>query len=712
VGFRPFVANLARDLGLTGWVGNNHEGVVVEVQGEPHLLDAFLDLVQKNKPDMAWIDKVSVTSLPLADHRRFMIRESSAAQPPDTIVLPDLATCDECLRDVMTPGNRRYRYPFTNCTRCGPRFSLIETLPYDRGNTTMKGFAMCSECHKEYCDPHDRRFHAQPNACPECGPQLSLWNLRGEALAEQDEALAGACQVVRQGAILALKGIGGFHLIAREESLPLLRERKRRPDKPFAAMYPSLKRIKQGGPVSKMEEELLLSPQAPIVLLRSRPCRGVMLPYSPLHHLLLSDLNIPLIATSGNRADEPICIDEHEALSELKGIADYFLVHNRPICRPVDDSLVHVAAGRRQILRRARGYSSIPIQIDFPLPPAIAVGAHQKNTVAVSAGHKIHISQHLGDLDTEKACNHYVREARALLDFYGIDPEHVVADCHPAYRSTQFAAQFQKPTASCQHHVAHIYSCMAEHGLTPPLLGVSWDGTGYGLDKTIWGGEFFLIHADYSPERIARFRPFPLPCGKKAVQEPRLSALGILYAIFDDELWNQTEAPFSENERRNLIRILSTRFQTHECSSAGRLFDAVSSLINLRHISTFEGQAAMELEALAETFETDAAYDFTTDRSIDWEPMVRQILKEESPRAAAAKFHNTLSEIILDVARQSKQKKVVLSGGVFQNRMLTEKAVQMLKAAGFCPYWNENIPPNDGGISLGQLVSLRRTSCV
>ncbi len=738
VGFRPFVYRLARRLRLTGWVSNTNAGVIIEVQGRVDDLEDCVVLLQREKPDIAIIHFLDFEKRPLITEETFSIVASECTNTPTAIVLPDLATCADCLREIKTKGNRRYQYPFTNCTNCGPRFSIIEKLPYDRHHTTMKHFAMCDACRNEYDDPDDRRFHAQPNACPACGPQLALWAPGGETIAVRQEAMEEACRLIQQGAILAVKGIGGFQLIvdaSNEESIFRLRNRKQRKDKPFALMYPNLELIGNHCHLSKKEEELLQSYQAPIVLLRSKcspfpmvapgnPYLGIMLPYSPLHHLLLERLQVPVIATSGNRADEPICIDDLEALSDLDGIADYFLVHDRPIARHVDDSIVKVAAGKEVVFRRARGYSSIPLKLKTALPPSLAVGGHLKNSVAIANGSQIHISQHIGDLDNLKAFNSFTNEIRALLTFYGVKPEVVVADSHPDYQSTIYASTLNQKIHSCQHHAAHLFSCMAEHQLEPPLVGFSWDGTGYGLDDTVWGGECLRINADYSFERLWHLRPFSLPCGERAMKEPRLSALGLLYEIYGEELFeNQTLHPvgtLKPLDAVNLKKVFSASHRKVRCSSMGRLFDGIASLIGVMQETTFEGQAAMRLEFISRECSVTEAYPFILDSEmgiIDWEPMVREIMGDlhQGVRQGeiAAKFHQTLIEIICAIAHSMQVNRILLSGGVFQNTLLLEHAEGKLRNMGIEPFWNQRIPPNDGGISVGQLYSLNGVkSCV
>jgi hydrogenase maturation protein HypF len=505
----------------------------------------------------------------------FEIRHSEDSGAKTALVLPDIATCPDCLREIFDPNNRRYLYPFTNCTNCGPRFSIIEALPYDRPNTTMKSFVMCLDCLAEYHHPANRRFHAQPNACARCGPRLELWDKEGLPLAAKHDALFDAVDALLRGMIVAVKGMGGFHLMVdatNAEAVRRLRQRKHREEKPFALMYPSLDAIKQHCDVSKLEERLLLSPESPIVLLKSKspksevqgsksevqspscrlassvapnnPYLGVMLPYTPLHHLLLHELGLPVVATSGNLSDEPICIDEHESLQRLGDIADIFLVHNRPIARHVDDSIVRVMMGRELVLRRARGYAPLPIHLQQPTSPVLAVGAHLKNTIALAAGQDIFVSQHLGDLETAPAYEAFQRVIGDFKKLYEVQPAVVVCDLHPEYLSTKFAKQyeatdrslesnkderasiFQRPASpkkvevvGVQHHFAHVAACMAENELEGPVLGVSWDGTGYGLDGTIWGGEFLCATPTCSSVR--RFRTFRLPGGERAIKEPR-----------------------------------------------------------------------------------------------------------------------------------------------------------------------------------------------
>lgn len=773
VGFRPFVYRLAVEMGLKGWVVNSSQGVFIEVEGERPTLDAFAFRLKNETPPRAYIQGMETSYLDPVGFDDFKIRESDRAGEKTALVLPDVATCPDCLCDIFDTANRRYLYPFTNCTNCGPRFSIIRALPYDRPNTTMAGFKMCEECAAEYNDPADRRFHAQPNACPKCGPHLELWDWTGNIAEEDGAALVQAAEAVRAGKIVALKGVGGFQLLVdarNDKAVKRLRSRKHREEKPFALMYPSLEDLKEAGDVSDLEERLLLSPEAPIVLLRRRttlsrlpdsgesdsveesrtltrlspsvaprnPYLGAMLPYTPLHHILMHEVGFPIVATSGNLSDEPICIDENEALQKLGGIADLFLVHDRPIERQVDDSVVRVMADRVQIVRRARGYAPFPVELQFDLRNSesgtvLAVGGHLKNTIAVNSGSNAFISQHIGDLSTEEAYRAFEKVTADLKRLYDVSPGTIVHDLHPDYLSTQYAAKADGRKLAVQHHLAHVAACMAENKLEGRVLGVSWDGTGYGEDGTVWGGEFLLTDG-CTYDRVATFRSFRLPGSTASIKEPRRTALGVLYEIYREDIFARADlAPvrsFDSGSLKVLKKMLESGLNSPVTTSAGRLFDAVSSITGIRQVVNFEGQGAMELEFALYGANTDETYGFEVkgerkrgagdrknyepESTVDWELMVKEIISDVSGGIStgqiAAKFHNTLSEIILDIARRIGEQRVVLSGGCFQNKYLTERTVDRLAGEGFKPYWHQRVPPNDGGISLGQIfVALKRS---
>jgi hydrogenase maturation protein HypF len=734
VGFRPFVYRLATELGLKGWVLNSAQGVFIEVEGALEKLQQFASRIEADKPPRAYIQSMEQSVLDPVGYADFEIRHSEATGEKSALILPDIATCPDCYREVFDPADRRYLYPFTNCTNCGPRYSIIEALPYDRPNTTMKAFVLCARCREEYENPRDRRFHAQPNACAECGPHLELWDAQGACLFSHHEALLRAAEAIREGHIVAVKGLGGFHLMVdahNDAAVRRLRARKRREEKPFALMYPSLQMVKAHCEVNEAEERVLRSPEAPIVLLRRRaaevvshfvapnnPYLGVMLAYTPLHHLLMREVNRPLVATSGNLSDEPICTDEREALHRLAGIADLFLVHNRPIARHVDDSVVRVLMGRELVLRRARGYAPLPVQVKQALPPSLAVGAHLKNTVALSVGNQVFLSQHIGDLETPQALQAFSRVIADVKHLWAHQPQAVACDMHPDYLSTQAAHKMGIPVVAVQHHLAHTLACMAENELTPPVLGICWDGTGYGEDGTIWGGEFLLI-TEEGYKRFAHLRLFRLPGGDRAIKEPRRCALGVLYELFGENAFDLLGELFSTRERALLRRMLARPLNAPLTSSAGRLFDAVASIVGLRQVVHFEGQAAMELEFSLHEAKTDESYPFVVQGNsavpplvLDWGAMVHQILRDSAdgdPTAlVSTRFHNTLVEMMVAVAKAAGAERIALSGGCFQNAYLTERAVRRLREEGFRPYWHQRVPPNDGGIALGQVVELSR----
>jgi len=743
VGFRPFVCRLATELKVAGWVNNTPQGVLIEAEG-PHVkLEKFLRRLEADKPARSSIQSLESTWLQAAGYKEFEIRESETVGNKSATVLPDLATCPDCLRELFDPANRRHRYPFTNCTNCGPRFSIIEALPYDRANTVMKKFTMCPRCQAEYDDPSDRRFHAQPNACPVCGPRLSLLNPSGECIFAVDEALLAAAKAIRGGLIVAVKGMGGFHLLAdarSEDAVLLLRARKRREGKPFALMFPDLKELKKTCTVSPQEERWLLSPEAPVVLLErifqstsliaaavapGNPNLGVMLPANPLHHLLMAELGFPVVATSGNLNNEPICVDEAEALERLRDITDWFLVHDRPVVRPVDDSILRVVFGSEMILRRARGFAPMPV----PMPSAgrdggnvLAVGAHMKNTVALAVGENVFISQHIGDLETEPASRAFRRAIADLQSLYEAQPEIVATDLHPDYLSTRVAEQIAAPShVGVQHHVAHVLSCIAENEVPLPALGVAWDGTGWGTDGTIWGGEFFGV-AKGEVRRVAHLRPFPLPGSHAAVREPRRAALGLLYEMSGPDVIDRTDLPtvtaFSASERTLLPVMFKRKLNSPLTSSIGRLFDAVASLLDLRQKMEFEGQAAMELEFVIRDGVHAGVYDLPLVQRRDglilnWAPAIEELLADRNRGVATAtiagRFHNALVEALVAVARRIGETRVVISGGCFQNRYLLERTVTRLREEKFQPYWHRRVPTNDGGIALGQVYAARQS---
>lgn len=741
VGFRPFVYNAATAGGLVGWVQNEAGTVRIEIEGPSDRLEQFLKTLRSDPPPQSRIDSVEVSELPCQDGepRTFEIRTSPTAGTPRPTIPADLATCPDCLHEIRTPGERRYGYPFTNCTNCGPRWSIIERLPYDRPRTSMALFPMCPACEAEYHNPADRRFHAQPIACPECGPMLQLLDAAGSEIAREEEALQCSVAAVRAGQILALKGLGGFQLIVDATSpkaVRRLRERKHRPDKPFAVMMPSLDEVQRRCEVSDEEARALVSPQAPIVLLRRKidpatdiadavapgnPHLGVMLPYTPLHHLLMAALQRPVICTSGNLSEEPMAITPEDAQERLGPIADALLVHDRPIVRPVDDSVTRVGPGGLQVLRRARGFAPLPIDLGFQGPTILAVGGHLKNTVALSLGSQVVLSPHIGDLDNVLSVDVYQRAIADLIDFFQVVPEAVACDLHPDYASTRhaesLAAGWKIPLVRVQHHHAHVAACMAEHRLKGPVLGFSWDGTGYGTDGTVWGGEVLECEGARF-RRFAHLRPFSLPGGDRAAREPRRSALGLLFEVFGPQAAEhvafqttfRAEAVRPGSDISLLLSLLKRSVQCPRTSSMGRLFDAVAAICGLPEVISFEGQAAMALEFVAER-QCDEAYPLPLVEGepavIDWEPLVRAVLRDraagEPVGRMSARFHQALAELAVCVARRWGGRNIVLTGGCFQNALLTERVRQRLLDAGFRVYLHHQVPPGDGGIALGQV---------
>ncbi len=755
VGFRPFVWRLATDLGLSGWVLNDVRGVEVEVEGEPAALETFRVRLEREAPPRAVVRSVSAEWLPPAGYASFEIRRSTGTGEKVVSVLPDVATCDDCLRELGDPADRRFRYPFLNCTNCGPRFTIVRALPYDRPSTTMARFALCPDCRREYGDPRDRRFHAQPTACPACGPRLALWSPAGETLAADDEALRAAARALLDGQVVAVKGLGGFHLCcdARSEAaVARLRTGKVRREKPLALMVKDVAAARALCEVSGAAARWLLSPEAPILLLPRRPGAavapnvapestrlGVMLPATPLHHLLLAETDVPLVATSGNLSDEPIAIDEREALGRLGGMADLFLVNDRPVERHVDDSVAWLVEDELHLLRRARGFAPLPVPVASRLPTVLAVGAHLKNVVGLGLGSEVVLSQHVGDLETPEALGAFERVIADLLRLWEASPVAVAHDLHPDYLSTRWARRAAAgdenegplPPAvlgaaregrlrlvPVQHHHAHLASCLAENGAEGPALGVTWDGTGLGTDGTVWGGEFLLGDAA-GFSRAATLRPFRLPGGDAAVREPRRPALAMLLELLGEEALDRGDlvpvASFTETERALLARMVATGARSPVTTSAGRLFDAVAALVGLHPRAGFEGQAAMALEALADLDER-GAYPFPlvppaadgAPATLDWGPLLLALLDDGGkgvPTALrSARFHNALVEGIAAVAREAGSPRVALSGGCFQNRLLLERTRARLAADGFEVLAHRLVPPNDGGLALGQVL--------
>ena len=738
VGFRPFVYQLAKRGGLKGWVRNTSSSVDIEVEGEEAALELFLDRLKSQAPPMARIDDIRTSRHPAVDYQDFEIKTSRAQKGKYQLVSPDIATCRDCLKETLDPEDRRYRYPFTNCTNCGPRFTIIEDIPYDRRQTTMNRFQMCPRCQKEYDDPLNRRFHAQPNACPQCGPNLELVDRQGKILAE-DDPLAAASRLLKEGHILAVKGLGGFLLACdagSSRAVMQLRQRKRRPAKPLAVMFATIEEAEKHCYISPDEKKLLQSAPSPIVLLGWRDSSdlsplvapglkylGVMLAYTPLHHLLLRETGLPLVMTSGNLSEEPIARDNHEAQQRLSDIADYFLMHNRDIHARYDDSVAMVATGATRIIRRARGYAPHPIRLPFTARQILACGAELKNTFCLTRDEYAFLSQHIADLENLESLEHFQATIKLYQKLFRIKPRIIAHDLHPDYLSTQYAIGLARDDPRLrlypvQHHHAHIASCLAENGIQQPAIGIVFDGTGYGSDGHIWGGEFLL--ADYKGfKRLGHLEYVPLPGGEAAIKKPYRMAISYLYSLLGEDSLDSNLPGLrgiDELELELIKKQLERKINSPLTSSCGRLFDAVSALAGIRGSIAYEAQAAIELEMAATGAADDSSsYPFGVIMISDmrlvqlkdtFQAIIADLNTGVSKPEIALKFHNTVAQMAADIcrsiARETGVSMVALSGGVFQNRLLLRLTTEALEKENLKVISHRQVPANDGGISLGQ----------
>ena len=747
VGFRPFVYRLARRLGIFGTISNTGEGVLIQAEAPQERLEAFVSALTREAPPLSRIVSLQETPLLVSQGRHdFSILISTEAGSTQALIPPDAALCPDCSRELFDPADRRYGYPFINCTNCGPRFSIVETIPYDRPGTSMRSFPLCNDCHAEYDDPFDRRFHAQPNACPACGPSLSWYDFSG-SLAVTSGVLATAAAALAAGWIVALRGLGGFHLVVdagSEEAVARLRRRKKRPSKPLAVMAVDLDRLRAVCELDSMSEALLLGPQRPIVLSLRKSGRmlaaglapgidelGVMLPYTPLHELLFRTPGCPkiLVMTSGNRSGEPICTSNDEAREQLHGIADAFLFHNREIVNRIDDSVVRVMAGRPHLIRRARGYVPEPVTLPWDLPPLLACGGGLKSTFCLATGQTAQVSQHIGDMSSLEVMEFYQESMAHQQRLLRIEPELAICDLHPDYLSTRIAQESGLPLVQVQHHHAHVVAVMAEHGLDTQVVGVALDGTGYGPDGTIWGGEILLAEpADY--QRLASFDLLSLPGGDAAVTAPWRMGLSALIHTFGAGQLDAALVPALQRidvvQRQVVEAMIMQGLNAPKTSSCGRLFDAVAALLGLCLTADYEGQAAMELEALAQRARPEDQPNGQPGLSglpvvlrqdsdclrIAHAGMV-QVLSEQikggiSPELLSLAFHQWLiasvARAVIEVASRAQTRIVVLAGGCLQNRFLLEGLTTALEQENFQVYTGQRIPVNDGGISLGQAV--------
>ncbi len=768
VGFRPFIYNLARSLGVKGFVLNDSTGVVIEAEGDR--VEEFIEHIKADAPPLARIDALKVSSLARAGYTDFEIRESTGREDIATLISPDISICSDCLEELFDPSNRRYLYPFINCTNCGPRYSIISRLPYDRPNTTMSQFRMCRLCEEEYHDPSNRRFHAQPNACPECGPSLKFKIQDSKFKIYGEDPLKATIELLKEGAIIAIKGLGGFHLACdatNDDAVRRLRDGKRRSNKPFAVMMPDIETVRLFCEMGDEEEGLLTSPESPIVLLEKKDCThiselvapdnnyfGIMLPYTPVHHLLFRypmtnrSLNIhphfsALVMTSGNISEEPIVIDNEEAMERLSHIADAFLLHNRDIYMRVDDSVArisdfgyqvsdlksqipdsesHIPDPRFRIIRRARGYAPSPIELGFDMPEILATGGELKTTFCLTKGSYVIMSQHIGDMENLEAIGFYKETLNNLKGTFGVKPSIIAHDMHPNYWTTTFAKQLAThhpslTTIPVQHHHAHIVSCMAENGLSGRVIGVALDGTGYGTDGRVWGGEF-MIADERDFERFAHLEYLPMPGGEKVIKEPYRMAVSYLYHTFGLGCLDAFPSFFDRFDHgmiERLIEMMDKDIRSPLTSSCGRLFDAVASILGIRDVITFEAEGAIGVE-MQSLEDVEQGYGFVikggAPYTIDLRPMIGEMvddLRRGLPlHEVGGRFHNTVVGIIVRVAGMVREEisidRVCLTGGCFQNDMLTEKSIAGLTKEGFKVFIHRIVPTNDGGISLGQAV--------
>lgn len=741
IGFRPFIYHLATKKNLKGVVFNTEQGITIEVEGEEENINGFLTDLQKNPPSLAQVIEFNVSTIPLQGEKAFVIKKSWEGIDPRVVIPPDLAICRDCKEELLNPSDRRYKYPFINCTQCGPRLTIIKKVPYDREYTSMSSFLMCEACEREFHDPGSRRFHAQPNACSLCGPHVWLTDSQGVSITTEDP-IKHSARLIKEGAIIAIKGLGGFHLAVdatKENAVRDLRSRKAREGKPLAMMSEDLEKIRLYAEFTAEEADLLQGVTHPIVILRKKVINpiapsvapnqhsfGVMLPYTPLHVLLLNEGFIAMVMTSGNLSDEPIAIKNQEAIESLSCIADYFLFHNRDILVRCDDSVVMPNKAEPIIIRRSRGYAPLPICLAHSFESVLALGGQMKNTLCILRGNQAFLSQHVGDMDKPETRRFFWESLKRIREFAGVSPGIVAHDLHPDYYTTKIVKDMEdKIQYAVQHHHAHLVSCMADNRLEGPVIGLIFDGTGYGTDGTIWGGEV-LLGSEVSFNRVAHLSPFFLPGGQEAILNPWRIAIGSLYQSFGQDWYHilsrlidhiLPKDDLSESILSLITDAITKRINSPSTSSMGRFFDAVSALLGFHGRISYEGQPAIELEYMASLCEDPEAYPAVISQDdfpwkMDITPIIHNIIRdiyENVPKERISrKFHNTIIQMAFEVARLCSKSfslnRVVLSGGCFQNRLLLEGIVYMLEQEGIHVYTHKHVPTNDGGISLGQAV--------
>jgi len=730
VGFRPFVYRLAKELKLNGYVLNSSSGVTIVLQGEKEIVDNFIERLKKDAPPLSKIEKIENNIIETEEFIDFTIHESKKDEGFN-FISPDIAICDDCLKELFDPKDRRYKYPFINCTNCGPRYTIIEDMPYDREKTTMKVFKMCEDCEKEYKDPESRRFHAQPDACFVCGPEIWIENLREKEIYKEN-IFENLSKILEKGEIVAIKGVGGFHIACdatNEIAVKKLRERKKRPTKPFALMMKDIDMVKNYCYVDEKEEELLKSKERPIVLLKIKSLPpiskfiapdnkylGVMLPYAPYHYLIFEKFDKPLVMTSGNLSDEPIIKDNDEAKEKLNKITKYFVLHNREIKHRVDDSVVFIENGSLNFIRRARGYAPDPIKIKISLKPTLALGGELKNTFSLGYQNYVFMSPHIGDLKDKETLEVYEETIEEYIKLFKINPEILVCDLHPQYLSTEFGEKFKKylEVKYMQHHKAHGYSLILDKEIDEEIIIFSFDGTGFGEDKNIWGGEVFVGNIN-ELKRVAHFKYFPMTKSDYIIERPiRIAYMYIKTFLKEQE--NNLFDDINQFEKEILDKLLEKEENIIYTSSCGRIFDIVSSILDIKKEVTYEGEAAVSLEMVAyESDETYSSYEYEIIKNeiyeIDLKETIRSIIIEKDyidKRLIAKKFHNTIAKICFDISNLLKEKykirNIGFTGGVFQNRLLIKTISDIFKNEDYKLYFHNRVPSNDGGISLGQIV--------
>jgi len=732
VGFRPFVYNLAKEFGLKGWVNNNSKGVYIDVEGFEEDINQFLQGLENNHPPLAEIEKMTIKGDKVLNYSNFQIKESEKSLDKITFISPDIATCGQCEDDILNSNDRRYSYAFTNCTNCGPRFSIIKDLPYDRDKTTMEEFKMCAECKREYLNPTNRRFHAQPNACPECGPEIWIEDLKGNKL-EGEDPIIFAQNMLDKGKIFAIKGVGGFHLACdalNESAVCILRARKKRPFKPFAVMIKDIETVKKYCKVNQLEEKILTGTKKPIVILdQMKGCElpqsiapnqktiGVILPYTPIHMLLFAENPKVLIMTSANVNGLPIEYKDSSSKDGLSGVVDYFLMHNREIHVPIDDSVLKVVGKQQTIIRRARGFVPKPFKAEN-MRNILACGPNMKNTFCISKEDFLFLSQFNGDLENLETYEHYKKNIEHFKKIFSFVPQFIAHDMHPGYMSTKYALEYELPKIAVQHHHSHIVSCMFENKLNQKVIGICFDGTGYGIDGRIWGSEF-LICDRLEFTRAAHLDYIKMPGGEKAIKEPWRMSVSYIYKTLSGhgskKEINDIIFELYGNDGINLINILNSNINCIETSSMGRFFDAIANIIGITDTVTYEGQASIELEAISE-FDIKESYNYKVIKKdmyiIEPYEIIREVLNDKkkgvSAKIIASKFQNTIVNLAVNMCVRIREElcinEVVLSGGVFQNSFLMEKICCNLKKNNFKVYTHKELPSNDGGIAIGQII--------